>query len=563
MTETNKIIKVLVTGDIGGSFQQLFKRVETVNKSAGPFDLLLCVGAFFLPYHHHHQQQHSNNNNDKQDNSNDNKESNNIEIPKELQPYINNEMKVPIPTYFIINHQDEVRYLNLLNINNDNHKLCDNLYYLGKSGVKTITGLNIAYLSGSVGYPVKEKLDDPSDISICKDDIDNIIAQSADKKIDILLTNQWSRGVLSNVDQSTLVSLNIKNAMVKGMDGIKDVAIPLSPVYHFSKEMNYYQRVPYMNPTSKLNPVTRFIALAPVDNDRKQKYLFAMNYQPDKVESSLTDATGFPFIDKDSNINKKQRIDRNNNRDNRDNNNNNRQSNYQQRNDNSKKRMNTQDCWFCLSQPNVESHLIVTIGSESYLAIPKGPIVEHHSLIVFIEHKPSVVSLSDSELEDVNKFVSALTDFHKETSNSVPVIFERHQLARFQNQLHGHLQVVPIPLAMADKVEQAFIDEATTKNSNIKFNKLAKDASLKDAVGDNHYFNVRLPSGEQLYAIIGDDSNLDLQFGRQVLVNLLNLPDRLNWKKCTVSKEEETEQALDFRTKFQPYFDKLENDQEE
>ena len=32
-------------------------------------------------------------------------------------------------------------------------------------------------------------------------------------------------------------------------------------------------------------------------------------------------------------------------------------------------------CWFCLSNPNLEKHLIVTVGEEIYLAVAKGVIV--------------------------------------------------------------------------------------------------------------------------------------------------------------------------------------------
>ena len=41
------VMKVLITGDVNGSLAALFKRVTTVNKSNGPFDMLFCVGCFF------------------------------------------------------------------------------------------------------------------------------------------------------------------------------------------------------------------------------------------------------------------------------------------------------------------------------------------------------------------------------------------------------------------------------------------------------------------------------------------------------------------------------------
>lgn len=29
-------------------------------------------------------------------------------------------------------------------------------------------------------------------------------------------------------------------------------------------------------------------------------------------------------------------------------------------------------CWFCLASPNVEKHLIITVGTETYVALAKG-----------------------------------------------------------------------------------------------------------------------------------------------------------------------------------------------
>ena len=36
-----------MAGDVRGQFKQLFQRVESINKKAGPFEILLCVGDFF------------------------------------------------------------------------------------------------------------------------------------------------------------------------------------------------------------------------------------------------------------------------------------------------------------------------------------------------------------------------------------------------------------------------------------------------------------------------------------------------------------------------------------
>ena len=49
---------------------------------------------------------------------------------------------------------------------------------------------------------------------------------------------------------------------------------------------------------------------------------------------------------------------------------------------------------------------------------------------------------------------------------------------------------------------------------------------------------------------------------REVLASplILNVPNKVNWKNCTLSKEEETEMTLKFRDNFQPFDFTLEDD---
>lgn len=40
--------------------------------------------------------------------------------------------------------------------------------------------------------------------------------------------------------------------------------------------------------------------------------------------------------------------------------------------------MNLTTGWFCLSNPKVTKHLIVGIGSETYVTLPKGQLIPTH-----------------------------------------------------------------------------------------------------------------------------------------------------------------------------------------
>ncbi|PIK44287.1 putative serine-protein kinase ATM [Apostichopus japonicus] len=67
------------------------------------------------------------------------------------------------------------------------------------------------------------------------------------------------------------------------------------------------------------------------------------------------------------------------------------------------------------------------------------------------------------------------------------------------------------------------------------------------------YFYVELDSGEKLLHRV--KKFFPLQFGREVLAGraLLNMPDRVDWKNCKSSKEEEKNMADEFRSRFKKF----------
>lgn len=52
-------------------------------------------------------------------------------------------------------------------------------------------------------------------------------------------------------------------------------------------------------------------------------------------------------------------------------------------------------CWFCLASPEVEKHLVVSVGTYAYLALAKGGLVSEHLLILPITHFQSTPDLDD------------------------------------------------------------------------------------------------------------------------------------------------------------------------
>ncbi|EKM82574.1 hypothetical protein AGABI1DRAFT_104513 [Agaricus bisporus var. burnettii JB137-S8] len=193
------------------------------------------------------------------------------------------------------------------------------------------------------------------------------------------------------------------------------------------------------------------------------------------------------------------------------------------------------ECWFCLSNPNLAKHLIVSIGSEVYVTLPKGQIVPTqstsdpmsipgggHVLIVPITHYPTYTTippeLAPPIMEETEKYKSALRAFFSKHGCSF-VMFEVGRLSAKGG--HAHVQVVPIPRALEDRVEDEFIREG--RAVGIDFERDAEEAMNLCAGGKGGYFKVELPDGRKMVHLIREHVPFNLQFGRCVAVQ--NVPE--------------------------------------
>ncbi|TDL24935.1 hypothetical protein BD410DRAFT_801670 [Rickenella mellea] len=175
-----------------------------------------------------------------------------------------------------------------------------------------------------------------------------------------------------------------------------------------------------------------------------------------------------------------------------------------------------------------------------------------HVLIVPITHYPTLTSIpSDLALpivSEVEKYKSALRAFYAKHS-CVSVTFEVAILSGKGG--HAHVQAVPIPLSLSSKIEEAFRHEGA--RTGIQWEEDPDDALASAAGGRANYFRVDLPDGKKMVHVITQELPFSIQFGRQVLCNLLKMGDRMDWKACAQPDDEERADALTFKTAFAPF----------
>ncbi|KAJ9183815.1 hypothetical protein P3X46_007622 [Hevea brasiliensis] len=594
--------RILLCGDVLGRLNHLYKRVQSVNKSAGPFDALFCVGQFF---------------------------PGSPELLEEFMDYVEGRTQIPLPTYFIGDYGvGAPKVLSVASKNSSNLgfkmdglKICENLFWLRGSGKFTLYGLSVAYLSG------RRSSDSQQFGTYSQDDVDALRALADEPGIvDLFLTNEWPTGVTNRATSD--IPAGISDSA--GSDStISELVAEIKPRYHIAGAKGvFYAREPYSNIDAV--HVTRFFGLASVGNKDKQKFIHAISPTPGStmtaVEISMkpSNTTSSPYTFSEQTVHPKEttkrpsdgvsdsqywRYDVSQKRQKagaRDGDKlcfkfiysgscprgenchfqhdidareqylrgvcidflikgkcergpdcnfkhdlQSKVESYSHRRHGSENANRSKECWFCLSSPSVESHLIISIGESYYCALAKGPLVQDHVLLIPIEHSPSTLSLPQECESELVRFKNSLKLYFKNRGKEA-IIFEWVS----KRGTHANLQAAPVPSSRVAAVQDIFnmaADKLGFKFVAMKFDNNSDGRKWLRAQFDRNYsfFYVELPDGTILSHLIEENERFPVQFGREVLAGLLNAPERADWRTCKLSKEEETKMVEEFQKKFE------------
>lgn len=387
---------------------------------------------------------------------------------------------------------------------------------------------------------------------------------------DILLTSTWPAGVWSN----SKVALTPENqAAIASTQEVAELCTAIKPRYHFSLSPGdfFFEREPFFYPTpeeaSDNKTVTRFISMAPFGNPAKAKAMYAFNLQPGETSSILPPGTTLsPFAPtKGAKRNAEA-------------------SGYPSRfahdhghSDRPNRRRRHQrspppgpsQCFFCLSNEQLATHMVCSIGDHAYIASAKGPLPSSstysetglsfpcHEIIIPLAHEPTLRAIPGEGLQtyhEMSRFREALQAMvSKESGHKLGAV--TWEISR-ANNIHTHWQFLPVPIDLLRKglVEAAFKVEA----ENLQYPALAERdvGSGMDEEGD--FLRLWLWSddsdaeiqGKQLVMPINDTFRFDLQFPRKVLAKLLQLDNRIRWQDVAQTVEEETADAESFKKAF-------------
>lgn len=253
-----------------------------------------------------------------------------------------------------------------------------------------------------------------------------------------------------------------------------------------------------------------------------------------------------------------------------------------------RRRLNKRNkCWFCLSSPTCDRNLVVSVGNEVFLSIPKGMINGHHIQIIPVKHCFSIYELDGLEdrLYEIELYKSSLVNFLESVNNCAAIIFERKINLDKARQQHAFIEIIPFPKT-SKSVLQLFQEEAAahdlnfvnlkqaTSSKNLPGHLLLQKYLEKAAIELNHedmtlidYVFIEVPGILEPHvclinvdlvkkSFIGRD-NVPLQMGRSIACKILDCVRKIDWRSCLLSEEEENDVVCRYKKEFAEFEPKL------
>jgi hypothetical protein len=532
----------VVVGDVNGQFQAVFQKLGALH-AKNNFSFAIVVGSLFA-------------------NSWD---ADGADAPL-VQSLVDGKIDIPLPTYFALGkHPLPPPVVQKLEASDD--ELCHNLFFLGKRSVtKTSEGIRIVALGG--------QLDSNIIAGQSKDkyppfygDTDAKILRGA-TTADILITSDWPEDIRkrSKVDFSPEVPPQMQQC-------IADLDVVLKPKYHFTTSGGtFYEREPFFHApseeTDNLYPITRFISLASFGNSNKQKWIYAFSIDPSASHpvSPPAGSTACPVT-----LSEKKRVapehheqalvydDGSRGR-----------RPHKRRKGDHRGPISASECFFCLANENIATHLVTSIGESSYLTTAKGPLPTSqtyaklgfpcHMLIIPFSHQPTLGSMEEEErlvtYKEMQKYRAAMNSMlvsaAGEDYGSVTWEVSKSSLP------HTHWQYIPVPADLIRKglIEAAF--KALAENLHWPTFKREDVGDGVEETGDFFRVLVWDPNNDtEKYTswIMRFDEKIRFhnQFGREVLAKLLRLDKRIDWRDCGQMQAEEEQDVEKFKKAFEAF----------
>ncbi len=199
------------------------------------------------------------------------------------------------------------------------------------------------------------------------------------------------------------------------------------------------------------------------------------------------------------------------------------------------KRMQTSQnkCIYCIDAPDKPKHLHVAYGNLAYLMLPaQGRLLPGHCIIAPIAHAQSSRQVDEDVWEEMRNFKKCLVRMFSQEGKECCFIETAMNLGHAGR--HAVVECIPISADIAAKAPMYFkkaIDEAESEWSTHDAKKCLSTAppkGLRGTIPANFpYFHVEFNMRGGFVHVIDDETKWKWNFGRNILIGLLDLPENL------------------------------------
>jgi hypothetical protein len=188
----------------------------------------------------------------------------------------------------------------------------------------------------------------------------------------------------------------------------------------------------------------------------------------------------------------------------------------------------------------------------------KGPLVDHHFLIIPIEHGPSIASTQGSPIFSE---ISETTEKLKQlvlSSNEWFIMLEQYRPSNSGIIHHAHRQILGIPRSLVLSVSEIIKQIMLVAQSNSSRCTSVESYPPKDYSPRHvsYYVQVHEPSTAAAENpilhefLIECPGKFPVDVLRIALSNALHQPEKSRWQACTRSLEQESQHAKSISDKF-------------
>ncbi|XP_038840399.1 CWF19-like protein 2 isoform X2 [Salvelinus namaycush] len=212
-------------------------------------------------------------------------------------------------------------------------------------------------------------------------------------------------------------------------------------------------------------------------------------------------------------------------------------------------------CRHCFSNPELQKHLLIAIGTKVYLSLPGGvSLTEGHCLITPLQHHCSATGLDEDVWTEIQVFRRALVQMF-ESQDQDCVFMETHMNPK--RRQHMVLECIPLPRELGDMAPIYFKKAIMECDEEWAMNKKVVDLSSKDirhAVPRGlPYFSVDFGLQGGFAHVIENEHKFPHYFGKEIVGGMLDVEPRIWRKSIRENFDDQRKKVLEFSQWWKPF----------